>query len=318
MYKISICIFYVVLFVVEISHSQQDAQYTQYMYNTVTINPAYAGSRGTLSFVGLHRSQWIRIEGAPLTQTFSVNLPLGSLRFMEDAPGLGLSVVNDNIGPLQETHLNIDYSYPIAISDEGILRFGLKLSGQFLSLDLNKLNAFNVADPVFFNSDNNDFIPNVGVGLYYYDTHFYAGLSTPGLLSRNYFKTDDDALLISKERMHYYFITGYVFNMSRRLKFKPALLSKMVFGSPLQADVSASFKYDEKLILGLAYRWSAAVSALAGFQVSKSVMIGFSYDMETTAIGNGNEFNHGSYELLLRFELAKKGNLRRQWNPRFF
>ncbi|MBP2832234.1 type IX secretion system membrane protein PorP/SprF [Aquimarina sp. U1-2] len=297
--------------------AQQDAQYTQYMYNTISINPAYAGSRGVMSITGLHRSQWVGIEGAPRTQTLTLNTPLGNT----ERVGLGVSIVNDQIGPTAETYLDIDFSYTIPISDSGELSFGLKAGGHLLNVDFQRLRQFNSNDNLFENNIDNKFSPNVGVGIYYHAERFYMGLSAPNILETSHFdesatNSNSNAVsFLAEERINYYVIAGHVFDLSTEVKFKPAVLSKVVFGAPLQVDVSANFLLYDRLTLGVAYRWSAAVSALAGFQISDSMMIGFAYDRETTALGQ-TQFNDGSYEVLLRFELFKKYN--RMLTPRFF
>ncbi len=297
--------------------AQQDAQYTQYMYNTISVNPAYAGSRGVMSIMGLHRSQWVGLDGAPRTQTLTVNTPIGD----SERLGLGLSIVNDEIGPTAETYFDIDFSYTIPTSDYGKLSFGLKAGGHLLNVDFQRLTQFNNNDNLFENNIDNKFSPNVGVGVYYHTDRFYAGLSAPNLLETDHFDegtTDSNSTAISflaEERINYYLIAGHVFDLSTEVKFKPAVLSKLVFGAPLQVDISANFLLYDRLTVGAAYRWSAAVSAMIGFQISDAMMIGFAYDRETTELGQ-TQFNDGSYEVMLRFELFKKYN--RMLTPRFF
>ncbi|WP_101444837.1 type IX secretion system membrane protein PorP/SprF [Aquimarina sp. MAR_2010_214] len=299
------------------SYAQQDAQYTQYMYNTVSVNPAYAGSRGVMSIMGLHRSQWVGLDGAPRTQTLTLNTPLGG----SERLGLGLSIVNDEIGPTDETYFDIDFSYTIPTSEQGKLSFGIKAGGHLLSVDFQRLSQFNTNDALFENNIDNKFSPNVGVGLYYHTNRFYFGLSAPNLLETDHFdestttSSSTAVSFLAEERINYYLIAGHVFDLSNELKFKPAVLGKLVFGAPLQVDVSANFLLYERLTLGVAYRWSAAISAMAGFQISDSLMIGFAYDREVTELGQ-TQFNDGSYEFMLRFELFKKYN--RMLTPRFF
>ncbi len=299
------------------SYAQQDAQYTQYMYNTISVNPAYAGSRGVMSIMGLHRSQWVGLEGAPRTQTLTANTPLGS----KERLGLGLSIVNDQIGPTDETHFDIDFSYTIPTSEEGKLSFGIKAGGHLLNIDFLSLSKYNANDRLFEANVDNKFSPQVGVGLYYHTNRLYFGLSAPNLLETDHFDestTSSDSTaesFLAEERINYYLIGGYVFDLGSDVKFKPAVLSKLVFGAPLQVDVSANFLLYERLTLGAAYRWSAAVSAMVGFQISDALMIGFAYDRETTELGQ-TQFNDGSYEVMLRFELFRKYN--RMLTPRFF
>lgn len=297
------------------SHAQQDAQYTQYMFNTLSVNPAYAGSRGQLSIAGLYRSQWVGLDGAPSTQTLNLHSPIRNSRL-----GYGLSIVNDEIGDgvVQETYFDAVVSYTIDVSLEGKLSFGLKAGGNLLNLDFNGLNNF---DEETIEGDNidNRFSPNFGLGVYYHTDRFYAGLSAPNLLETEYFDNSQrdasDVQFLSRERINFYVITGYVFDLNNNLKFKPALLTKVVGGAPLQLDFSANFMFNEKFTFGAAYRWDAAISALAGFQISDQLMLGLAYDRETTELG-GTQFNDGSFEVFLRFELVK--SFQKLVSPRFF
>jgi len=295
--------------------AQQDAQYTQYMFNTLSVNPAYAGSRGQLSAAALYRSQWVGLEGAPETFTLNLHSPIRNSKL-----GYGISVVQDNIGNgvVSETYLDAVISYTIDVSLEGKLSFGLKAGGNLLDLDFNSLRNFDV-EPVNVDNIENRFSPNVGLGLYYHTNKFYAGLSAPNLLQTEHFDNSralaNDVQFLSRERINFYMITGYVFDLGGNLKFKPALLTKVVGGAPLQVDVSANFLFNDKFSLGGAYRWDAAVSGLVGFQISDQLMLGLAYDRETTQLG-GAQFNDGSFEVFLRFELVK--SFQRLVSPRFF
>jgi type IX secretion system PorP/SprF family membrane protein len=293
------------LLVCFVSYSQQDAQYTQYMYNTINVNPAYAGSRGVLSVFGLHRTQWVGLDGAPTTNAFSINSPINNSNL-----GVGLSFVNDKIGPTVENTISADLSYTIKTSESYKLSFGIKGTANLFNLDINKLKIQNQGDPLLQNLNNN-FSPNVGAGVYFHSDKSYLGLSVP-----NFFETkryDDNDIAVYKERMNLYLIGGYVFDLSSNLKFKPAFLTKVVEGAPLQLDLSGNFLINEKFVLGAAWRWSAAVSAMAGFQVSDGLYIGYGYDLETTKLAN---YNSGSHEIFLRFELFKRQD--RIVSPRFF
>ncbi|MBQ0734971.1 type IX secretion system membrane protein PorP/SprF [Aquimarina celericrescens] len=294
--------------------AQQDAQYTQYMYNTISVNPAYAGSREAISIVGLYRNQWVGIGGAPATQTISVHSPIGA----SNKVGLGLSIINDKIGPTQETYFDIDFSYTIKTSDQGQLAFGVKGGGHLLDVNLDELNQYTNSDILLDTNIDNKFSPNVGVGVYYHTEKLYLGISAPNLLETEHFdesSSDNRASsFFAEERINYYFITGYVFDLSESLKFKPAFLVKAVDGSPLQVDLSANFLLNDKFTMGVAYRWDAALSGLVGFQISDAISMGFAYDWETTELGN-TEFNAGSYEFFLRFEIFKNNRI---VYPRFF
>jgi type IX secretion system PorP/SprF family membrane protein len=298
-----------------VSLAQQDAQYTQYMYNTMTVNPAYAGSRGELSIAALYRSQWVGLDGAPETFTLNLHSPIRNSKV-----GYGFSVVHDNIGDgvVQETYLDAVVSYTIDVSREAKLSFGLSAGGNMLSLDFSGLRNFD-SEPVQADNIDNRFSPNIGVGMYYHTNRFYAGLSAPNLFQTEYFDNSrqdaNDIQFLSKERINFYMITGYVFDLNSDLKLKPALLTKMVSGAPLQLDLSATFLYNEKFSFGAAYRWDAAFSGLIGFQLNQQLMLGLAYDRETTDLG-GTQFNDGTFEIFLRWELIR--SFENVVSPRFF
>ncbi|PKA97051.1 type IX secretion system PorP/SprF family membrane protein [Flavobacteriaceae bacterium MAR_2009_75] len=293
--------------------AQQDAQYTQYMYNTMAVNPAYAGSRGVFSIVGLHRSQWIGLDGAPKTQTINFHTPVS------ERVGIGLSIVNDEIGngTNQETYFDGVFSYTIPLSRTAKLSFGVKASAHLLNVDFNKLaNYNNEASSIGLSNIDRKFSPNFGAGVYYHTDDFYLGLSVPNFLKTRHFDDSSSSTsFLAEERMNFYLITGYVFDIHPRWKFKPAVLLKAVSGAPLQADISANFLYNDKFTLGAAYRWDAAVSALFGFQLSDQFMVGLAYDREVTELG-GTRFNDGSFEIMLRYEFLTR--YKRVLTPRFF
>ena len=288
-----------------LSYAQQDAQFTQYMYNTININPAYAGSRGAMSIFALHRTQWVGLDGAPTTNAASINTPINNSNL-----GLGVSFVNDKIGPTNENTISGDLSYTIPTSENFKLSFGMKATANLFNLNVDKLNPADQGDPQFQNL-RNVFTPNVGAGIYYHSDKAYLGLSVPNFIQTN--RYNDNQVAIFKEKINYYLIGGYVFDLSYDIKFKPAFLTKLVEGSPLQVDVSANFMFIEKVVVGVAYRWSAAMSAMVGFQVTDGMYIGYGYDLETTNLEN---YNSGSHEIFLRYEIFK--NNEKVITPRFF
>lgn len=287
------------------TYGQQDPQYTQYMFNTMSINPAYAGSKEDLSITALARTQWYGISGAPQTQTFSFHRPIGF-----SGVGFGLNIINDQLGPSQELYLDANISYTVRTSEEGKLAFGLRFGGRTLNLDWSKGNYQNPADVLFNNNVNNKLLPTLGAGLFYYTNNFYAGLSVPNFLRTEHYNDFIESTAI--ERLHYFFITGYVFNVNDNVKFKPAALAKIVVGAPLSVDVSANFLFYEKLNLGLSYRWDDSISAIVGFQVSNYLNIGYAYDLTTS---NYRNYNSGTHEIMLQFNLLKSPKLK---SPRFF
>lgn len=284
--------------------AQQDPQYTQYMYNTMSVNPGYAGQREVLSISGLHRAQWVGIDGAPRTQSLVVHAPLRNEKI-----GLGLSVVNDALGPANETYVDGNFSYTIRLNDyDTRLSFGLK--GGFHILETNwSEGAFQNPDAAF-QQDLSLFSPIIGAGLYLHSESWYVGASIPNFITTKHY--DDFQESLSKERLHYYLIGGVVFNAGENLKLKPAFLLKAVSGAPLIVDLSANALISEKFTLGLAYRWDDSFSGLAGFQLSDSLFIGYAYDLTATDLNN---YNSGTHEIMLRFELQPLGRL---LSPRFF
>jgi len=295
---------FVLMFTTFVNYAQQDAQFTQYMYNTININPAYAGSRGALSIFALHRTQWVGLDGAPVTNVASVNTPLN-----ESNLGLGVTIINDKIGPTTENTISTDVSYTVPTSETFKLSFGIKATANFFNLDINRLNPAE-ADPSI-RDFNNKFTPNIGAGVYLHSDKAYIGFSIPNFIESD--RYDDNEVAIFKEKINYYLIAGYVFDMNESIKFKPALLTKIVEGAPIQVDLSGNFMFNDKFVLGVAYRWSAAVSAMVGFQVSEAMYIGYGYDHDTTRLKN---YNSGSHEIFLRYEIFKNNG--KITTPRFF
>lgn len=286
------------------SRAQQDPQYTHYMFNTLSVNPAYAGQRETLSAVALHRSQWVGIDGAPMTQSLAIHSPLRNERV-----GLGLNIVRDALGPATETFVDANFSYTIPLNANDLkLSFGAKGGLHILDTDWSK-GLFQNPD-VAFNNNLNLISPMIGAGLYMHTRKWYVGLAVPNFIQTDHY--DDFQESVATERMHFYAIGGYVFNINDTVELKPAFLVKGVSGAPLIADVSANFWFQQKITAGLAYRWDDAVSALVGFQVTPGMFVGYSYDMTTTGLNN---YNSGTHEITLRFEIKRVGRI---LSPRFF
>ncbi|NQX85280.1 MAG: type IX secretion system membrane protein PorP/SprF [Flavobacteriaceae bacterium] len=286
------------------SFAQQDPQYTQYMYNTMSVNPAYAGQRETLSVMALYRTQWVGLEGAPRSITFGVHKPLGNERF-----GLGLSAVSDQLGPTSETFVdaNISYTIPMNTKQTTKFSFGIKAGVHLLNTDWSEGEYQSGNDPAYQN-DINVIDPRAGAGAYLHSEKWYLGIAVP-----NFIKTNDHFQgTIVTEEMHSYVIGGYVFTFSDSFKFKPTFLMKAVSGSPLILDVSANALIKEKLTLGVAWRWDDAVSALAGFQISDKVYVGYAYDVTSNGL---KDYSSGTHEIMLRFEVQKIGKI---LSPRFF
>lgn len=280
-----------------IIQAQQAPLFTHYMYNTLAINPAYAGSRGALTMTALHRSQWVSFRGAPVTQTFTAHTPVGN-----DYNGLGLSLMNDKIGPTNNTSIYGNYAYIMRLTKKSKLALGLSAGINIYQADLNNLILDEPYDPVFLADIQNQITPNFGFGIYYSRERFYAGLSAPYLLENTYatVKLDNGTLLTSNERRQYYFITGALFNLSNDLDLKPTLLVKATAAAPIQADITTTFILFEKLLLGAMYRTNDAAGILAGLNITDQFTIGYSFDfsfgLETA------KYNNGSHEIMMRYD----------------
>ena len=294
-----------ILFSSSVSIAQQLPQFTQYMYNTIAINPAYAGSRETLSIVGLHRSQWVGLEGAPTTQTLSLHTPLRN-----EKVGLGLSFINDELGFENFSYLYGDFSYNINTSENTKLYFGIKGGFTSFSLDAD-YRASQANDPTIAGIEDR-WSPNVGAGVYWTSDRWYLGLSAPRILNTD---QNRDKGFEALERVSYYFTGGYVFDLSENVKLKPAALLKATNGAPLSFDLTANFLFNEKLWLGAGYRFDERAGEFAGladFQISKQLRIGYSYGYP---ISDLRPYTSGTHEILLMFEIFKSNRIK---SPRYF
>ncbi len=306
MFKLYQNYIYILILLVTVSlQAQQDPNYTQYMYNTMTINPAYVGSSGTLNLVADYRSQWLGFDGAPETMNFGLESPL------TDAVGLGLNITRDVLGPSEELNVDGNFSYNLQLSRVLKIAFGLKAGLRVLNIDFTKGSYQDPNDPLFMNDINNRLLGTIGLGSYLYTDEWYLGLSVPNFFTQQYY--DDVEQAVDADELHFYFIGGYVFDISENTRFKPALLMNYVNGTPLRASLSGNFLMYDKLTLGAAYKLDAAVSALAGFQISKNLFLGYSYDYSTNRF---NAYNDGTHEIILKFSFARQRGI--TFSPRFF
>lgn len=291
-----------------ISLGQQDPLYSQYNNSLLGINPAYAGSKEVLSVMAITRHQWVSFKGAPETQSLIIHGPFRSYKM-----GLGGSITQDNIGPIKNVGLSVDYSYKIAFANNLTLALGLKASVNFYNANLEDLQTIDPNDPVFQENVNQGFIPNFGLGALLYNDRFYAGISAPMLLqnriNRNSVQNDN----LSKEDIQYMVMGGYVFNINPVVKFKPYMISRIVLNAPLSIDWAAQFIFYDKLWVGGTYRWGDAVSASLQVQLTPQLRVGYAYDLATTSLSS---FNGGTHEVLVSFDFNfGRGKVR---SPRYF
>ncbi len=291
--------------------AQQAPMYTHYMNNTLVVNPAYAGSRDALTVTALHRMQWVDFEGAPVTQSLTMHTPLSN-----EHMGIGLSILNDKIGPTNMTSLVFDYAYRFNLTENSKMSFGLSVGANLFQADLSALQLDVQNDPVFLNNINNHVTPNIGFGAYYSRERFYAGFSIPNLLETSYSEIDqgNGKSLIGKEQRHYFFIAGALFHVGDNLDFKPTSFVKVTVGAPIEADLTASFIIQKRFLLGAMFRTGDAIGGLIGFDITDQLHLGYSYDWSFGL--QTFRYNKGSHELVLRYDFLL--NNKQIHSPRYF
>jgi type IX secretion system PorP/SprF family membrane protein len=299
---------FVLLSVVSISmKAQQDPMFTQYMFNTLSVNPAYAGSADRLSAVALHRSQWVNFQGAPTTQTITVHSPL-----KKENISIGGSIVNDAHGPVKQTGFYLDASYRIFLGSKR-LAFGLKAGTNLFTANLLDLNPFFEDDNTFNANISSKMLPNFGFGMMFYSKRFYLGASVPKLLSNKLIEGDLPDFINNQEKQHAFLIAGAVFDISYYTKFKPTVLIKAVSGAPIGAEVTGQFLFYDKLWAGLMYRWQDAAGVLLQYEINNRFKIGYAFDYTLSDI---RRYSDGSHEVMLGFDLIRgyPGEI----SPRYF
>jgi type IX secretion system PorP/SprF family membrane protein len=292
--------------------AQQDAMFTQYMFNGLVLNPAYAGSREVLSATALYRNQWVGIDGAPKTVTFSMHAPVRNEKI-----GLGIIFCNDRLGITNTNNVGLNYAYRITFKNKAKLSLGLQASVLQYRADFASIaHSFSpsVFDPAFAQVINR-WLPNFGTGIYYYTNKFYAGISMPNILlnklseSGAVFQVGDKA----SQYRHLFLTTGYVFDLNKSLKLKPSILVKFVQGAPVEFDFNANLWLFDMFAVGLSYRTRDSIDALFEFQVTPQLGIGYAYDYTLTPLG---KYTSGSHEIMLRYEFGFSKT--RIITPRYF
>ena len=292
------------------SQAQQDAMFTQYMFNGLALNPAYAGTHQTMEFTALARDQWTGLEGAPSTQTFSMHSPLRNRSI-----GLGLMVIHDQIGITNQTGVFGSYSYRIKLANRGVLSMGLQAGFSFYNENLAELlpSLKSQIDPNFTGNEVNEFLPNFGAGLYYYTKQFYLGFSSPHLIRNKYYQTEIPELESRQER-HFLLNGGYVFDLNKSLKLKPSTLVKYVAGAPMEIDANLSLLIEETVWVGASYRSFASFNALLQINLSDKLQIGYAYDFAT--VTDLSKVQGGSHEIMLNYRIRPPRT--RMLTPRYF
>ena len=285
--------------------------YTHYMFNTQTVNPAYAGSRQAFTMTALHRSQWAsQFDGNPVTQTLTMHSPTNN-----ENVGLGLSFYNDQAGPEKTTSLFADFAYRVRLSEESTLSFGLKGGVSMHSVDYANMSPDQGADPILYNGRESAWLPNFGFGLYYSRERFYAGISVPQLMQENFLDNTVDGGAKFALQRHYYLIGGAYFHLTDDVDFKPTSYLKVTKGAPVELDLTANFIFYDRFLVGVMYRTRDAIGAMAGLMVTDQLSLGYSYDWSVMNRIPNNNF--GTHEIVLRYDFIFL-NTHSLRTPRYF
>ncbi|NQY66442.1 MAG: type IX secretion system membrane protein PorP/SprF [Flavobacteriales bacterium] len=301
--------FVAVTFCFQEVNAQFDAMYTHYSFNTLSVNPGYAGSRDAITLTALNRSQWVNFEGAPTTQTFTAHMPL-SMNQM----GVGINVINDNIGPINISSLYADYSYDVKVTKNTKLALGLKAGMNVIYGKLHELHLDQENDPKFATSLRSDILPNFGFGLYYHAPRWYVGASTPKILENDF--QSNSGVLSGKEQRHYFVIGGAAIDLgSSNLVLKPTSLLKVTQGAPVELDMTLMVIYNEQLEMGFMFRTQAATGILIGYNIMKNLRAGYAFDW--SFVNRTLRDNNGTHEIMIRYDFVKKDE-GKIISPRFF
>jgi type IX secretion system PorP/SprF family membrane protein len=271
------------------SKAQYTPVYSQYMFNGLAINPAYAGSREALSINALYRSQWSGFDGAPHTSTFSIHTPLKN-----EKVALGLLIYHDKFGVTDQTAMLGSYAYRIKMGN-GKLSMGLQGGVIFQQYNWNNINTIQQNDQAFSGSYKLT-LPSTGTGIYYYSEKYFAGISLPQLMVFNSSSAFDRKSVRYKT---YFFTAGYNFILNSNIKIKPSFLLKYEKVSLAQLDLNSWLTYKDKIGIGLSYRSSDALVFLLSFQASRQFSIGYSYDKSFNRLSS---YNNGSQEIVMTYD----------------
>ncbi len=276
--------------------AQQSPMFSQNMYNPLRINPAYAGTKEGFILVGMGRMQWLGVEDSPKTATLSLHGPIF------ENMGLGLSLTNDVIGPVQTTDAYLSYAYQVDVSFDTRLSFGISAGFKLMNLDLTKKPAYNPSDPQIY-ALNNQFFPNVGVGIFFYSYNGYIGVSVPRILEQ---KIDPNSVGSAKIVRDYYLTGGYVFDLDEVVKIKPAFTVRYTLNAPLSIDLSTNIYYT-RWGFGVGYRYQDAITGLFQLFLTREFSVGYSYDYTLTELRHDS---WGSHEIMFRYDFTKQSRCR--------
>jgi type IX secretion system PorP/SprF family membrane protein len=292
-----------------LAYTQQEPMYTQYMFNTVSVNPAYAGTSNALNIVALSRLQWVGLDGAPVTHSLTMHAPINGKKI-----GVGLSVISDKIGPVQNFYFSASYAYRITLSDKLTLSLGLKGGIYDYSVGLDRLSIVENNDVAFNQNETKKIHPNVGFGAYLYADNWYAGLAIPTLIQSDLNNENTNSDNVSELKRHYFLMAGYVLPINSVWDFKPSFIEKVVAGAPPSTDLTAQFLYRKAYWIGLTYRIGDAIAFLFEARITPQITIGYSYDATLSKLAGQSR---GSHEILLSYSLEKL-TANKIRSPRYF
>lgn len=291
-----------------VAFSQQEAMYSQYMFNGLYLNPAYAGSHDYYSSTLMYRKQWVNFPGSPQSGTFAVDGPIYGKPM-----GIGLIAGYDKVGVTAQCDVFVNYSYHVKLG-EGKLAFGVKGGISQYKAQLTDLIYWDQDDQVFINDLAGKVIPKFGFGTYYYQKRWYAGISVPTTLAYdagNNFNIDINKS--SQLRRHYYLTAGYIFDLNEDFKLKPSFLVKAVMSAPIQIDLNFSILYRDMIWLAASFRSNDAISAIIEYQANQRFRVGYAYDF---TYSNLKKYSAGTHELMIGYDFGK--DLIAVKSPRFF
>lgn len=292
--------------------AQSEPMFSQYTFNEIFINPAYAGSHEALSISALHRNQWSSIEGAPKTNTFTAHTPL-----FKSKVGLGLTAYQDNIGVTAQTGVFFNYSYRIKLR-KGVLSLGLLGGLNGYQEKLNEIQTTDQGDVLFSRNTPMAFAPNVGFGSYYYTDRFYIGLSLPRLLTNKLVVGPSGAVdrvdgSLMKEELHYFLAAGYIIDVNPLLKLRPSMMLKTVVNAPMEYDINLAALAYTMFWFGAGYRSGDSWNVLMGYQLNDQLRFGYSFDNTITKLKN---YAGATHELSVNYILQFK--TKKITSPRYF
>ena len=284
---------FILFLIVGEGYAQQKPVLSQYMFNGLVLNPAYAGRHEYTTFTAMYRDQWINVPGAPKLTTFA-----GQSGIKDRNIGVGMFVSEDRIGVHSNLSAYASYAYVIKLNDDSKLSMGLQGGADFLRSDWSQLTLDDVNDPLLTGSENNIF-PNFGAGLYYYTESYYFGFSVPYILTSTKTRTDDLFSDVRHSR-NYYLTGGILFDIGYKVKLKPSGLIRVEDNMPFAFDLNANFYYDEIIDIGFSYRSGDSVIGILGLQVNKFLKFSYAYDY---VISELNNYTKGSHELMLQYRI---------------